>query len=169
MLITAKHLRTAIPSFGEVSLKFECSAKARESLEQLKYDDYVISISKPSKSRSLQQNKYLWELLGQISMKENGNKSADVEIYMQLIEQSGAKVEYLMGLPEVEKRLKRVFRVVTVVDSRDYNGKQMNVYKCYYGSSKMSVEEMGKLIDATISRAEADGIDTEPWREYLYE
>ena len=169
MKISARGLKTSIPPFGDVSIKFDCSGKARESLEALKTGDYIISITKPNKARSLQQNRYLWELIGQIAMKENGNKAEDVQIYMQLIEASGAKVEYLMGLPEIEPRLKRVFRVVTVVDSRDYNGKTMNVYKCFYGSSKMSTEEMGKLIDKTIERAELDGIDTEPWRVYLYE
>lgn len=168
MKIYAESLKTFV-DFAKASMSFQCSRKALEALETLKNGDYVITITQPAKKRTAQQNRYLWELLGQISAKENGNRSEDVEIYCQLVEQAGAKCEYLMGLPGMEDRLKQVFRVVKIVDDRLYNGRQMNVYKCFYGSSKLDTREMGILIDKTIERAEADGIDTDYYRRLLIE
>lgn len=138
------------------------------AVERLKSGDYVLSITKPTNKRSLAQNRYLWELLGQISVKENGSRAEDIDIYCQLVEQTGAKCEYLLALPQAEERLRRVFRVVKAVDDREYNGKLMYVYKCFYGSSHMSTQEMAMLIDKTIERAEANGIDTEAWKQLLY-
>lgn len=169
MRILAENVRTAIKEFGTVALTFECSRNALEMIERLKKGDYIISLTKPSNKRSLAQNRYLWELLGQISVKENGSRADDVEIYCQLVEQAGVKCEYLLALPQAEERLKRVFRVVKAVDDREYNGQLMYVFKCFYGSSKMDTKEMSMLIDKTIERAETDGIDTEVWKTLLYE
>ena len=169
MKVFAENLRTAIKDFGTVSLTFECSRNAIEAVERLKKGDYIITFTKPSNKRSLAQNRYLWELLGQISVKENGNRADDVEIYCQLVEQAGVKCEYLLALPQAEERLRSVFRVVKAVDDREYNGQLMIVFKCFYGSSKMNTKEMSMLIDKAIERAEMDGIDTEVWRTLLYE
>lgn len=169
MRIFAENLRTTIKDFGTAVLTFECSRNALENIERIKKGDYIITFAKPNNKRSLAQNRYLWELLGQISVKENGSRADDVEIYCQLVEQAGVKCEYLLALPQAEERLKRVFRVVKVVDDREYNGQMMYVFKCFYGSSKMDTKEMSMLIDKTIERAEADGIDTEVWRTLLYE
>ena len=152
-----------------MTVKFKCSRNAAEAIERIKNGDYVMSITKPTNKRSLAQNRYLWELLGQISVKENGSRADDVDIYCQLVEESGAKVEYLLALPQAEDRLKRVFRVVKAVDDRHYNGQLMYVFKCFYGSSQMNTKEMSLLIDKTIERAEADGIDTDLWKTLLYE
>lgn len=170
MKISARELKTSFREFtGEAVLAFKCSRNALAWLDALKMGDYELSITKPSKKRTGQQNAYLWELLGKICMKEDGNKAGDIDLYCQLVEQAGIKCEYLMGLPETEAGLKKVFRVVKTVDSRNYNGQQMSVFKCFYGSSKMNTEEMGRLIDKAIERAEAIGIDTEYWRDVLNE
>jgi len=166
MLITAKNLKTAVTEL-KATISFECSWKAKEALEKLKSGDYEISITKQNKKRTKAQNRYLWELLGQISMKENGNTADDFNIYCQLIEASGAKHEYMMVLADekILERLRLVYRVVKILESRVYNGKRMWMLKCFYGSSQLDTKEMAMLIDKTIERAEMDGIDTEPWRE----
>ena len=169
MKVLAEKLRIAIHQLGTVAMMFECSGNALEALEKVKEGDYIISITKPTNKRSLQQNRYLWELIGHICTEENGSRADDVEIYCQLVEQAGVKCEYLLALPQAEERLRRVFRVVKIVDDREYNGQMMYVFKCFYGSSKMDTKEMSMLIDKTIERAEADGIDTNVWRRLLYE
>lgn len=170
MLMSAKALRTSVTD-GRCSISFECSWRAKAALEKLKSGDYEISITKKSKKRTNAQNRYLWELIGQISMKENGSTADDFNIYCQLIEESGAKCEYFIVPAEdaVIVRLKKVYRAVKILENRMYNGKAVWVVKCYYGSSKLDTKEMALLIDKTIERAEMDGIDTEPWRERLYE
>lgn len=170
MIISAKNLMRFL-SDGQCAITFECSVKAKEALQKLERGDYEVSIVKQGKSRTLAQNRYLWELLGQISIAENGDTSEDTNIYCQLIEQCGAKVEYMLVPDDVAviHRLQRVYRAVKVLQTRMYNGKIMLMVKCYYGSSKMDTKEMGLLIDKTIERAEADGLDTDPWKERLYE
>lgn len=170
MIVSAKNLNRFITD-GQVAITFECSWKAKEALEQLKSGDYELSIVQQKKGRTLAQNRYLWELLGQISVAENGNTADDINIYCQLIEQCGAKCEYMLVPAEegVIDRLKRVYRAVKVLQARPYNGRAMWMVKCFYGSSKMDTKEMGQLIDKTIERAEADGIDVDPWRERFNE
>lgn len=170
MIISAKNL-TRFLSDGQCAITFECSWKAKEALEGLERGDYELSIIKQKKGRSPAQNRYLWELLGQISIAENGNTSEDINIYCQLIEQCGAKVEYMLipAEEEVVHRLQRVYRAVKVLQARSYNGKTMWIVKCYYGSSKMDTKEMSLLIDKTIERAEMDGLDVDPWRERFNE
>ncbi len=166
MIISVKDLITNVTE-DKCSLMFKCSYKAKAMLEKLKRGDYELTIVKAKKGRSLAQNRLLWELLGQISVKENGNTADDVNIYCQLIEQSGAKCEYMLvpAADDVLDRLRRVYRAVRVIESRWYKGKPMWMVKCFYGSSKMDTKEMSILIDKTIERAEADGIDADPWRE----
>lgn len=170
MIISAWDLITSIAE-DKCSLTFKCSWKAKQAISALKRGDYEISIVKAKKGRSLAQNRLLWELLGQISMKENGNTNEDVNIYCQLIEQSGAKCEYMLVPADegVLDRLRRVYRAVKVLQRRNYNGKDMWMVKCFYGSSKMDTKEMGVLIDKTIERAYMAGIDVEPWREKFNE
>lgn len=170
MLISAKNLKTSVTE-SKATISFECSWRAKAAIETLKSGDYEISITKKSNKRTNAQNRYLWELLGQISMKENGNTSDDFNIYCQLIEESGVKSEYMLVMAEedIVSRLKRVYRVVKILENREYNGRAMWMLKCYYGSSKLDTKEMGLLIDKTIERAEMVGIDTEPWRERFYE
>ena len=167
MKISARNVKTAVTDYGKVTISFECSRNAIATVERMKAGDYELSIEKPSNKRTTLQNSYLWELLGQISLKENGTREDDENIYCQLLERVGAKCVYLMGLPETKEELERTFRVVKVVDDRDYNGKQMKVFKCYYGSSTMNTKQMAMLIDATIERAEAAGIDTDYYKTKL--
>ena len=167
MKIWIKDLKTSISDMGRVTLSFDCSRKALGEIEKLKNGEYELSIKKVGNKRTAAQNRYLWELIGQICVKENGNRADDEEIYIQLLEQAGVKCEYIMGLPEIEMSLRRAFRSVKIVDHRDYNGKGMNVYKVFFGSSTMDTKEMASLIDKTIERAEADGIDTDYWRRML--
>lgn len=169
MKISAKGLRTGIRGIGEAVISFKCSRNALEWLESLKPGDYELSIVKPSKKRTGQQNALLWELIGQICMKEDGNRAGDIDLYCQLIEEAGVKCEYYMSLPEGEAGLRKVFRGVKVIDDRIYMGRTFYVYKCYFGSSTMNTKEMSMLIDKAIERAEAVGIDTDYWKGVIYE
>ena len=148
MIISAKNLKTAVTEL-KATISFECSWKAKEALEKLKSGDYEISITKQNNKRSKAQNRYLWELLGQISMKENGNTSDDFRIYCQLIEAVGVKCEYMMVLAddEILERLRKVYRVVKILELRTYNGKPMWMLKCFYGSSQLDTKDNRKSRD----------------------
>lgn len=155
---------------GSVTIAFDCSSISRAHLNDLKSgEDYFIEIKNVRKSRTLNQNALLWELIGQICEAENGNKAETEDIYIQLIEESGASVDFLMTLPECEEDLKKVFRVVKAVDKREYKGKEMIIFKCFVGSSNFDTKQMSILIDKTIERAERDGLEIEYYKEQFQE
>ncbi len=106
---------------------------------------------RPYKSkRSVEQNRLMWEMLDLLSEKANGKRDSEAvwETYIIMLERFGAKYEYLMALPEAEKMLKEQFRASVIVEERDYNGKKMNIYKCFYGSSKFNTKEMTEFINS---------------------
>lgn len=107
-------------------------------------------IKEVKSSRTLRQNKLMWEYLEIIAKHElDGRTDSDyvMELYAKMLEKSGAKYEYMMGLPEIIPELLKVFRAIKIVEYRDYNGKQLAVMKCFYGSSKMNTKEMINLIN----------------------
>ena len=168
MKFNAKNVQISTFVRGGAVVSFDCSEYTKAQLQNLKLDNYTIAIEKINKKRSLNQNALLWELIGQICEKENGNKVETEDIYLQLLESAGASVDFLLGIPESEETLKKIFRIVKVVDERIMNNRQMFVYKCYMGSSTFDTKQMTMLIEKTLERAENDGIDTEYWKEELY-
>ena len=171
MKIYAEKLKTGFKEDGRVILTFDCGWKGKSAIEALKTGNYEIDIKERRNNRTLAQNRYLWELIGQISMKENGNKADTENIYMQLLESAGAKCEYFEITEEAVDRFAKLadIKFLRIVQRRFRNGTHTVMCKCFYGSSKMDTKEMGILIDKTIERAEADGIDTDAWRTLLYD
>lgn len=167
MKILIKDLKVIPFATGGVGLNFDTNYRNILKLKELKEEEYELSITPLSKKRSLAQNRYLWALISEICLAENGNEAETEEIYLQLITEAGAKVEYILALPETESSLKQVFRAVTKVDEREYNGKLMHMYKCFAGSSTFDTVQMTRLIEATLRRAEEDGIETDYWKGIL--
>lgn len=116
------------------------------------------TITKYVKKRSLDSNRMFWGILQKIS-EETDNDLMD--LYITLLEQSNAKYEFLLVLPETIEALKKVFRAVKVLEYRDYNGKQMAVIKAYIGSSKFNTKEMKKLINKALQMASENNIVVE--------
>ena len=54
--------------------------------------------------------------------------------------------------------LKTSFRAIRKIAEDEINGRTMNVYQCFYGSSKFDTAEMTKLIDHVITRLHDLGI-----------
>ena len=110
--------------------------------------EYVVEIREVGKDRTLEQNKYMWEVIQSISQITGQSTwviyTTGLEKYFK---ENNVKGEFLMALPEAEKRLKNVYRLVIKLEDRIYNGTPMSVYKCYYGSSHFSVKEMIALTD----------------------
>ena len=163
MKLKAKLKRTSIEDNKNLVTFELSSAYYLRSLNELNTDDdYSISITKIKSKRSLQQNKYLWSLLGEIALKMNYDNQAE-DVYIMLIEKYGLKFDFIGCLPEAVDNLKSVFRFIKLVEERD----KMNIYKCYYGSSHFNKEEMSVLIDGTLQLAHDCGIDTLYWRDLL--
>ena len=65
--------------------------------------DYVSEIKEVKSKRSLQQNKYMWALIHELSHHENMNNT-EVEIYTLALEEANSKYIYLLGTPEASEQ-----------------------------------------------------------------
>lgn len=129
--------------------------------EELKLDvPYMIKLENEKEKRTLAQNRYIWEIISQIDKKINGYASDEMSIYKQIIQQAKIKSEYIIALPDIKKRLEKVFRFVEEIEDRlSEKGVAMVVFRCYYGTSKFDKKEMKDFIEALIDRAYEEGID----------
>lgn len=108
-------------------------------------------------TRSLQQNKMLWELIHKIAKVQNQN---DIEVYCALLERADALSDYIITATEMEDALRKTFRGVKFMRKQVVNNKECNIYKVYLGSSKMNTKEMTELLDITIQLCSELGIPT---------
>lgn len=140
----------------------------KRNCDELKKATYTIELSEMRSKRSIQQNAYLWELIGLINEHENGGRESDTEIYCMLLAKANAKCVYVKVLSEAVNTLREQFRALQVLETSDTSNGEYSVCKCYLGSSKMNKEEMGKLIEATLDYASKIGIETEFYKGVLW-
>lgn len=136
------------------------------ALEETQNSEKKLEVDvKPHKSqRSLEQNRLLWALLGKMAFAMSGNKRkvTTEECYCIMLEEANVACDYLLALPEAEPMLKKTFRVVRKIDEREVNGKTLNMYQYFIGSSKFNTQEMTELIEATLDKlAELGIVDSE--------
>ena len=95
----------------------------------LEQDDkklYEFKEKKPS--RSLKQNKLLWELIDKIAKNQ---KQDDMEVYCALLERANALSDYIITATEMEDALRKTFRGVKFMRKQVVNNKECNIYKVY--------------------------------------
>ena len=124
-------------------------------------ENFTGSFDVRKNKRTLDQNALMWRLLTIYADAINGGRRGGItpeDLYMRMLSKYGI-AEFLMVLPEAEDTLKEAFRVVQKVDTRMYNGVEMCVFKCYFGSSKYDTKEMSNLIDGIFDELAEIGID----------
>ena len=132
--------------------------------------EYLVSIEPKKKKRSLDQNRYFWALLGEISKKENGNLRNIDTLYLHLLERSGAKYEVLIIKHEAVERFISMVKHVKVVKQQIVNHEVYDTVYVFYGSSTFSTTEMMQLLDTTIDYAYEVGVENpEYWKGALYD
>lgn len=149
----------AIPGFRQI-----------EPLKELDPEKlYDIEIKEIRSQRTARQNRYLWELIHEIDIAVNGRPSRDGmdDIYLELLDRAGAKVDFLYVDPKAEAILKSAFRVVRPLTDVEIDGKAFTLYRVVSGSSKMTTKEMKTLIDTVLDYAEEVGIESDYWKEML--
>lgn len=142
--------------------------------------EYTAKIELKKNKRSLDQNSLMWALLTIYAEAQGGGRRGSVkpeDIYMRMLSKYGV-AEFIMTVPAAEETLKNVFKVISKVDTRDYNGKEMAVFKCYYGSSTYDTKQMSDLINGIFDELSIIGIDAstsrdvqayhKDWKEGLY-
>ncbi len=138
-------------------------------LDNLKSDlSYSIEVKEVKSKRSSQQNKYFWALVHEINLALNDRPIDDMDIYIMLLEKANVKFEYIACTKGAEQGLKKAFRAVIEVKEttfKDNQGKNLIMYKCFLGSSKMDVKEFNILIDTALDVASELGLDIVYWNE----
>lgn len=136
---------------------------------QLEDGEYMVTIEPKKKKRSLDQNSYFWALLGEICKKENGDLRDVEDLYVNLLEMSGAKYAALIVKHEALEDLKKMVRHIKVIKQQTVKNELYDTIYTFYGSSTFTTSEMSQLIDVTLKYAEEVGVaDVENyWRGVL--
>lgn len=159
----ANYVRKSRNEDGRLEITLEVNSVHDEQIiEEIEKALYRVSMTPVKSKRSLDQNAYLWTLLHDISVARNGElatSESDWEVYIEALERAQAKFEYVACLPEAYELLKRQFRATKIMNEFEHNDKKFLQLKVFYGSSKMDVKEMAKLLDTVIMMAQEEGVE----------
>lgn len=168
----AQYLGINVSRTGIATASFKLNGMALADIQEMYKagQDLMLELSIPRKKRTLNQNAKLWALCGDISIKINGDRSGDRDIYCQILQMAGAKSDYFQGTPEAIRRLVEEYdiRTYTIVEKRKTSRAVTVVAKVFYGTSKMNTEEMSQVIEKALQYAVNVGIDPDYWRHELY-
>ena len=165
MKFVARDVKINALADGRVVMIFDADYYSKAMVMELSGNDLSVDLSKETRKRTKTQNAYLWALLGDISIVLNGDKSGDIDLYCNILEEVGAKVVYYECINDkyAIDLLRTAFRAVRVIDTHG----EMVTLKCYVGSSKMNTTEMAKVIDKALEYAREVGLDIAYWGDKL--
>lgn len=145
---------------SEITLEVSNLA-SQELIKSLEKDKvYRITLEEQKSKRTLEQNKIMWLILHEIAVARGGERANDDwEIYLEALERAGAKYEYIAVLPEGVELIKSQFRAVKELNTFMQGGKEFQVLKVYYGSSKMNTKEMNLLLETVKDMAIESGVE----------
>lgn len=104
--------------------------------------------------RSLNQNAYAWELIGQIA--DNMRMSKE-DIYLHMLQHYGQS-QIITVRSDIN--VDGYFKYYEEAGAGQVNGKDFTHYKVYKGSSEFDTKEMTIFLDGVIQEAQALGIQT---------
>ena len=137
------------------------------SIENLKDDKLTIDIKKWRKKRSLDANKYFWELLQKVC---NYKNISTIEDYKRRVKELGIFKQFKIMAQDV-KTFEKIWTdrgiawFCEIVDT-DYIGNiEFRIINAYYGSSSYNSKQMSRLIDNLVQDCKAVGIETKPQAE----
>lgn len=163
MKVIGKVNKRVINEDGNLELTLEINnLYHQEQIKELKKDvDYRIEIEEVKSTRSIYQNNLMWKIIHDIAIARGGVRASedDWNIYLEALERTGAKFEYIAVLPQAEEILKKQFRAIKLMNSFEHKGKTFNQYKVYYGSSKLNTKEMSLLLEMVKDIAVENGVD----------
>lgn len=170
----AEYTRRSINEEGNVEIVFTISNFADiEISKELEKDKlYRIKTSEVKSKRTLAQNRLLWSVLEEIAEADNGERysSEDVwDCYIEALERANAKFEYYQGTPSAIEMLKGSSETRAIKEIQRFTnekGNEIIAVKVFYGSSKMDIKEMTKLIEMVLDMANERGL---PQIDYRYE
>lgn len=133
---------------------------------------YEVDIKEYKSKRSLEQNRYLWLLITEITKAQNGgiaNQDNITETYTNLLEMANAKFDFILCPPDAIKEFKKRFRAIRINGTYTIENVEYMQLQVFYGSSTMNTKEMSQLIDTTLDYAYEVGVNDVDnyWKEIL--
>lgn len=131
---------------------------------------YEVTIKEYKSKRSLEQNSYMWLLIGEIDKKLNGGRPKEpIDVYIQCLKKANAKYDFIYIMHEAVNEFKKKFRAMEYIGEVEVNGIMLENWKVFYGSSTMNTKEMSNLIDCVLDYAYEVGIEDieNYWEEIL--
>lgn len=119
----------------------------------------MVEVQKCPKPRTLAQNRMMWRLLQIMARETDGGRAGGTsaeDCYIQMLEDAGARVDYLCVPLRAVPNIKLGYRVVKIVELLEGN---MVTVKCVEGSSHFSTSEMRDFIDSIFDRLADMGVD----------
>lgn len=162
----AERIYTMINEQGDTVVCLPCKGISKiqvdMALNELRATDAKIAVSLQvaKSSRSLEQNRMLWTLLEKITDATTGRHTEDDvwNIYCDMLMRANVKSDFYICIPEAEEMLRRQFRAIRFRGNREVNGKVLNVYQVFEGSSHFTTTEMKQLIDLCLDEIGELGI-----------
>lgn len=161
----AKYIRKITTEEGRTEITLELNSYMdNQVVSQLEKGSlYRLKWTEVKSKRTIQQNSYLWALIHDISVERNSERATsddDWDIYLEALERAQAKFEIVAIRPEGIPMLKEAYRCVRELNRfTTEKGVEMAQCKVFYGSSKMDISEMAKLLDTVIMMAQEQGIE----------
>jgi len=128
-------------------------------VNELDYEDkyYTIEIKERKSKRSVESNRMMWALLGEL---EKVTRETAMDWYIKALQDCNIKCEYLWATEQAEKGLQAQFRAVQRIKPHKIGGSDGWLYKVFIGSSKFTTAEMTELIETVLRYCEEHYIDT---------
>lgn len=135
-----------------------------KSLDEVKYADCDITVTKHRDKRSLTANGYLWELCGKIADKlsdDGGAIFTKEDVYRNAVREVGAYNDIYINIGAVDA-FREVWQkrgIAWFCETVDGAGADMVQLRCYEGSSSYNSKQMSRIIDYIVQDCDALGID----------
>lgn len=129
--------------------------------------EYVLTAEEYHPKRSLDANRYMWQLCGKIAEKLSSEKQlySKEEIYRKAIQESGVWYDDEVPVDKVKWRCTAWELIGTgwFTERVDFthDGEQ-EIIRFYYGSSRYNTKQMSRLIDNIVQECRALDIETLP-------
>lgn len=127
---------------------------------------YKLEITEAKSKRSLEQNRLLWKVIGDIA-EQDKSLGDEWDIYVSLLRSAKCKYKsYVVQDDEAIEILRGVCRAVEVVGTTTIKDKEFKVVRVYEGSSKFNTKEMTTLIETAMGWASEYGL---VYEEVMYD
>ena len=132
-------------------------------VEPIQDADCDIKVTKHREKRSLNANRYLWELCGKIADKlsDDGELFTKEDVYRNAVREVGVYQDTPM-IYGFEDRLRKAWEAhgtAWITEIVDYCEDNAVLVRCYVGSSQYDSKQMKRLIDYIQQDCDALGID----------